>query len=329
MKKIDFLAIGDITLDTFIKIKKAEVNCPLNKENCKLSLDFGQKIPYEEMQIMPAAGNSSNAAICAAKLGLRSALVSFIGYDENGKNCLKSLRENGVSTKYIKKQKNRKTNSNFVLWYDSDRTILTKHTQFDYFLPRLKKVSWIYLSSLPENSLNYTEEIVKFLEKNPETKLAFQPGSTQIKLGIEKLKRIYEHTEIFFSNLEEAQKITAENTTDISTLAQKISSLGPKIVIISDSKNGAYLYAKNELYYLPIFEDVNLIDKTGAGDAFSASIVAGLIYGKNIFEAFAWGPVNAMSVIQKVGAQNGLLSKKELETFLKKSPKNYQVKKIT
>ena len=69
----DFVAIGDTTIDAFIRIKEASVNCDINKENCQICFDFANKVPYESVTIVPAVGNSANAAVAAARLGLQSA----------------------------------------------------------------------------------------------------------------------------------------------------------------------------------------------------------------------------------------------------------------
>lgn len=329
MKRIDFLAIGDIVVDTFIKLKDAKVHCNLRNDECELCVRFGSKIPYEIANTFPAAGNSSNASICASRLGLNSALVTNLGNDLNGKNSIAILKKEKVKTKYIHKQKNKNTNHNYVLSYDNNRTILVKHNEFEYSLPKIKKVSWVYLSSLNEDSLEYHQEITNFLNQNPEIKLAFQPGTFQIKMEIEKLKDIYARTEIFFSNLEEAQIIAEMETKEILEIAKKIHQLGPKIVAISDGIRGAYLYYNEELWHLGIYPDKNpIVDSTGAGDAFSATITTALALGKEPLEAFTWGPINSASVIQKIGTQEGLLSRKQIEEYLKNAPTNYQPKKI-
>jgi ribokinase len=175
------------------------------------------------------------------------------------------------------------------------------------------------------------------LKNNPETKLAFQPGTFQIKLGAEKLKDIYTRTEIFFCNLEEAERILGiENTDknkDILTLAKGLQALGPKMVSISDGPNGAYLYLTNgkidELWQIPMYPDTAPpIDRTGAGDAFSSTLTVALALGLSPLEALSWGPINSMSVTQKVGAQEGLLTREKLEEYLAKAPANYKAKKI-
>jgi ribokinase len=326
-KKIDFLAIGDIVIDAFIKLKDAEEL--INHGTLELCVRFGDKVPYESVTVVPAVGNSPNAAVSASRLGLNVGLVTNVGNDKHGQDCLESLKNDKVTTDYIAIEKNKLTNYHYVLWYDIDRTILIKHTDFEYKLPKLPRVSWIYLSSLAEHSLPYHLEIAEFLKNHPETKLAFQPGTFQIKFGTQKLKDLYTRTEIFFCNLEEAQKILAIDGKDVLTLSKGIQALGPKMVSISDGPNGAYFYFNNELWHLPIYPDIAPpFERTGAGDAFSSTFTAALALGKPPLEAFAWGPVNSMSVVQAIGAQKGLLSREKLEEYLLKAPANYKANKI-
>lgn len=328
-KKIDFLAIGDIVVDAFIKLKDAHVHCRIDNDACELCLRFGDKVPYESVTIVPAVGNSPNAAVAAARLGLNVGLVTNIGNDEYGKDCIQSLEKDKVTTEYIATEKDKITNYHYVLWYDVDRTILIKHTEFDYKFPKLPEISWMYLSSLASNSLTYHLEIAEFLKNNSNTKLAFQPGTFQIKLGIEKLKDIYARTEIFFCNVEEAGVILGIQSKNVLTLSKGIATLGPKMVSISDGPNGAYLYVNDELYFLPIYPDIAPpFERTGAGDAFSSTFTAALALGKSPLEAFAWGPINAMSVVQEIGAQKGLLSREKLEEYIKNAPQDYKARKL-
>ena len=325
--KIDFLAIGDIVIDEFIKLKDAEEL--ISHGTLELCVRFGDKVPYESVTLVPAVGNSPNAAVSAARLGLMSALVTNIGDDIHGKECLDSLKNDKVITDYVTTEENKNTNHHYVLWYDIDRTILIKHTEFTYKFPEIENVNWVYLSSLAEQSLTYHLEVEEFLQKHPETKLAFQPGTYQIKFGVEKLKYIYERSEIFFCNVEEAEKILGIEDKDVLTLSKGIHALGPKMVVISDGPNGAYLYMNDELWQMPIYPDIAPpLERTGAGDAFSSTFVAALALGKTPLEAFAWGPINSMSVVQEIGAQKGLLSREKLEEYLTKAPAEYKAKKI-
>jgi sugar/nucleoside kinase (ribokinase family) len=326
-KNLDILCIGDITTDAFIRLKEASVNCDVDNENCKLCVQFGAKIPYESVDIVRAVGNSANAAVSGARLGLSSGLLAYIGNDQNGKECIEELERNNVDTSFIRIIDSKKTNYHYVLWYDVERTILIKHEEYDYKLGDIDGPKWIYLSSLGENSLPYHLEIAEFIKTHPNTKLAFQPGTFQIKLGVEVLKDIYQNCEVFFCNVEEAQIILNEKERDIKKLLSSMKNLGPKIVIITDGINGAYGYAGEKFLFVPIYPHTPF-ERTGAGDAFASTLISALILGKPLEEAMLWGPVNSMSVVQFVGAQKGLLSQEKIKEYLEKAPEDYKVKEI-
>jgi sugar/nucleoside kinase (ribokinase family) len=329
MEKLDFLAIGDITTDAFIRLQDAEVHCDIDQVNCKLCVRFGDKIPYESVDVVKAVGNSPNASVSAARLGLRSGLLAYIGDDQNGKDCVQELEKNNVNTDYIRIEAGKLTNYHYVLWYDVDRTILVKHETFSYSLGDITAPQWMYVSSLGENSLAFHEEIAAFLEAHPETRLAFQPGTFQIKLGKEKLEKIYKNTEIFFCNVEESQHILGESSRDLPTLLKGIAFLGPKQVVITDGFNGAYAYDSigGDMWFMPVYPHTPK-ERTGAGDSFASTVVSALCLGKTLAEAMTWGPINSMSVVQYTGAQKGLLSREKLEEYLSQAPVDYALKKL-
>lgn len=328
----DFIALGDITTDAFIKLRKEQAEVMTDNESGrrKLCMNFGDKLPYESVEVVRAVGNSPNASVAAARLGLRSALVTNVGDDENGEECLKVLKKNGVDARYVSVHKGWLTNYHYVLWYEAERTILIKHEEYPYALPDVLAPAWLYMSSLAENSLPYHTEIVRYLKKNPGIKLAFQPGTFQIALGYEKIPELYTLSELFFCNKEEAQRILhTPQEKDPQALLRGLREHGPTIVVITDGQNGAYTYDGNEMWHMPMYPDPKPpLSRTGAGDAFSATFTSALALGKTIPEALAWGPVNSMSVVQHVGAQKGLLSRDQLEAYLKSAPEHYRATKI-
>lgn len=327
--KYDFIAIGDTVTDAFIRIKEASVHCNINKEKCEICLRFADKIPYENVYIVPAVGNSANAAVSASRLGLKTGLVSNIGGDYFGKECLVALKAEKIDTRYVKIHKNIKTNYHYVLWYEDDRTILIKHEEYLYRLPDFGSPRWVYLSSLGGNSEKFHALVEKYLYSHPEIKVAFQPGTFQIKMGKDKLKGIYRRSEVFFCNKEEAQRIIGTSADNIKTLLKGICDLGPKIGVITDGPKGAYVYEGKNFWFMPAYPDPKPpYERTGAGDAFSSTFTAALALGLSVEEALRWGPVNAMSVVQFVGAREGLLNRKKLEEYLKKAPKKYKPVKI-
>jgi sugar/nucleoside kinase (ribokinase family) len=340
MKQLDILAIGDIAIDVFIKIKEAEAVCDIHGEHCKLCLNYGGKIPYESVEKCSATGNSSNAAISISRLGLKSALMTNIGNDQAGNDCFDVLKKENVDTNFVKIEDGLPTNCHYVLWYNKERTILTKHEKYNYEWTNTDESKeyqapiWIYLSSLGENSLRFHDEIVNYLKRHIKVKLAFQPGTFQLKLGYESLKEIYQRTDLFLCNREEAEKIlNIENKDlpsgrmDVKDLLKNIYDLGPKIIVITDGLDGAYSYDGNEVLFMKAFSQ-NPVESTGAGDAFSSAFLAALSLGKEISDALIWGATNAMSVVKYIGPQKGLMTKNEIEEYIKNIPPDFNPIKL-
>lgn len=332
MKKVKFLAIGDIVIDAFIQLQDARVACDIDDTNCTISMRFGDKIPYKDVEIVKAVGNSPNAAVSASRLGLETALITHVGNDENGKECIETLKQNGVKTDLVQIQDGFKTNYHYVLSFDAERTILVKHSQFNYDFKAVMDSSeapeWIYLSSLAENSITYQHAVAKYAKENG-VKLAFQPGTFQINSGVEKLKDIYEASYVFFCNVEESQRILNTKEKDIQKLLKGVRDLGPKIAVITDGPKGAYTFDGQDMLYIPMYPDPKPpVERTGAGDSFSSTFTTALALGMPVEQALMWGPINSMSVVQYVGAQKGLLTRKKLEEWLAKAPSYYKPKKI-
>lgn len=326
MERYDFIAIGDIVTDAFVRLKEATVSSDASGERRKLSMAFGDKIPYEFVEVVKAVGNSPNAAVSAARLGLKTAMVTDVGDDHHGSECLATLKKNGVAVEHVRAHRNMETNYHYVLWYEDDRTILVKHQEYTYSFPDIGTPRWVYVSSLAQNSLSYHEEIVKYLEAHPEIKVAFQPGTFQMKLGTEKLKGLYKRTEAFFCNVEEAKRILGIiEDMPVAELMKRLAALGPKIVVVTDGPKGAFCFDGNESWFMPPYPDEKPpYERTGAGDAFASTFTAALALGLPVTEALRWGPINSSSVVQFIGAQRGLLDRSTLEAKLAAAPDSYR-----
>lgn len=329
-KDFDLVSIGDIVTDAFIRLKDARVSNGSDGRKSELILRFGDKVPYEFMEEVKAVGNSANAAVCAARLGLKSAFVTDLGDDHQGHECKATLQKNHVATDFVTTHKDKLTNYHYVLWFEDDRTILIKHEDYERKLPDIDKPKWIYLSSIGENSLEYHQQIAEYLKNNQEVRLAFQPGTFQIKMGTETLKDIYARTQIFFCNVEEVKRILNKpEENDIKNLLQAMRGLGPEVAVITDGSKGAYAYDGYEGFFMRPYPDPKPpYDRTGAGDAFSATFASAIALGKSLFDAFLWAPINSMSVVGQIGAQKGLLTQEEILKYLASAPQDYKPEKI-
>ena len=332
-QQYDFVALGDITIDAFIQLSEddATVTCDVDGKPCQLQMNFGDKLPYESVKVVDAVGNAPNASVSAHRLGLRSALVTNIGNDRYGKDCLNALRREGVDTEYVKIHEGKLTNYHYVLRYGAERTILIKHEHYPYELPDFGEAPrYIYFSSIGEEGVDFHDVIADYIkEQDGKTRLVFQPGTFQIRLGHERLKDLYSVTEIFFCNKEEAQSILKTDSDDMRTLLTEFQKLGPSIPVITDGPKGAHALEDGEVWCMPMYPDpAPPVDRTGAGDSFASTFTTALALGHDIKTALMWGPINSMNVVQYIGAQEGLLSKEKIQEFLKDAPPEYELKKL-
>lgn len=217
-----------------------------------------------------------------------------------------------------------------MLWYKSDRTILIKHERYDYKWPEIRKYQtpeWIYLSSIGDSGGPIHDHLDKYLKDNPSVKLAFQPGTFQIREGLKKLKGLYAKSDIIAANKEEFQQILETQSDNEKTLINKMHALGPKIVLLTDGPKGAFASDGKQVVFMPPYPDPKPpLDRTGAGDSYTSTFTYAMMQGKSMQDALAWAGVNSMSVVGQVGAQAGLLDEDEIKIWLKKAPKKYSAK---
>jgi sugar/nucleoside kinase (ribokinase family) len=331
--QLDVLSVGDVVTDAFIRLLPDQAVVEYGKDGQPdLSIPFGTKIPYDHAEILAGVGNAANASVAFARLGLKSGLVANVGGDPWGREIIDSLHKSKVDTRFIHINPGKKSNYHYVLWYKDERTILIKHEEYDYHWPRFRIIDipkWVYFSSISHNAMEYHDQIGAWLERHPTVKLAFQPGTFQIEAGPRRLKDIYKRSELIAVNREEATTITGGDHGNIHELLDKIHELGARIVVISDGHDGAYASDGTNRYKMPIYPDPKPpFERTGAGDAFTSTFVAAIMKGADIENALLWAPVNSMSVVQKVGAQAGLLTEKELDHYLRTAPHWYHPSKF-
>ncbi|PIZ61459.1 hypothetical protein COY17_04400 [Candidatus Saccharibacteria bacterium CG_4_10_14_0_2_um_filter_52_9] len=327
-KQPDIIAIGDIVTDAFIKLIDDEAVTYQNDEGKWLAMKFATKLPFDHSEILEAVGNAANGAVACSRLGLQTGFITNVGDDSHGRDMISSLHKDDIDTSLVRINAHKKSNYHYVLWYKEERTILIKHEEYDYRWPHLRPDEiprWVYFSSISEHAPGYHDEVADWLEKNPDVKLAFQPGTFQMEAGTERLKRIYARSEVVILNREEAVFVTGGDYDNLHDLLDRLHGLGAKIAVITDGPDGAYASDGQQRLKMPLYPDpAPPKERTGAGDAFASTFVAALAKGNTIEGALQWAPINSMSVVQQVGAQAGLLSEKELEAFLRHSPDWYR-----
>lgn len=305
----DIIAIGDSMLDVFLEIDEASVHCNLDESKCFLCLNYADKIPVKKIT-RAFGGNAANFSVGTSRLGVKTAIYTILGQDQAGKNIYDNFKKGKVELDYVEFDKDRQKHTNYstIINFQGERTILVFHEARERDLPLFKKTEWFYLTSLSADYEKLHRQITDCI-KNNNIKLIFNPGVNELRGGLDKLKNILAVTQVLILNKEEAYKLLGQD--DINNLMKKFVDLGTSTVIITDAENGSYAF-DGENYFEEPAQKVTLIERTGAGDAYSAGLVAALILNKDLKQAMQWGARNAASVVQYIGAQQGLLRNLEL-----------------
>lgn len=319
----DLISIGDARIDNFVHLPKAHISCTLNKEKCEICLNYGDKIPIDDVKSL-TAGNNNNNAIGAARLKMKTALYGNIGGDANSRMILEHLKEEGVDTRYMVINKGIATEQSIVLNYQGERTILVYHYPWNYNLPDLDRTKWVYFSSVSFSfsKTSLVSQIENYIERTG-ANLVYTPGTHQLNYGVKKFPKLLSLTKVFIVNKEEAKKILGINEAkkmDIKKLLSGLSDLGPRMVVITDGGDGSYGFDGEKFYQIGLFP-AELLEMTGAGDAYATGLIAGLFHGKQLSEAMRWGAANGASVVEQIGPQAGLLTYHQMQDKLKGSSK--------
>ncbi len=331
MQKWDVISVGDTATDVFIRLLEGRVKVVEDASGRWLVLPYGDKLPFDHAQTVESGGNAANAAVAFSRLGLATTFATHVGDDQVGRDIQLALRREGVDTHLLRVDPGVPSNRNFVLWFGEDRTILVRHQIYDYHWAHLRPSEiprWLYLSSVGSDAPQYYDQLAEWLEAEPSVRFAFQPGTFQIALGVDALAAIYRRADVLVCNREEAVEIGGGDHHDMADLLEGLHELGPRTVVITDGPAGAFASDGSVRYSVPSYPDLAPpTDRTGAGDAFTATLVAALCKGHSLDQALAWAPINAMSVVQQVGSQAGLLGEQEVKQWLDRAPVSYEVSK--
>lgn len=320
MENLDLLSIGDATIDVFLTPTESEELCRVDTKECFVAFKYGAKIPVKNLEFS-MGGNAANNSVGVTRLGVKTAVVLTIGDDNIGSQIIQSLKNEGVDATYVVQQPSTTSTYSTIINYGGERTIFVYYPPRSYEFPvALPTPPWVYLTSLGESFRPFYNHMAEWLMKNPNIKLAFNPGPWQLKSGLEVIGSVLKLTDTLFVNREEAEGLTnfGKSQGKEKELLTAVSNLGPKVCVITDGGNGVFAYNRQVFLKCPVLP-VDAYERTGAGDAFGSGCLSALIKGKNLDEALLWGTVNSASVIGYTGAQKGLLKEGDLPVWLERA----------
>jgi len=260
-----------------------------------------------------AGGSAANTIVGLARLGLRTGFIGKVANDHEGQLLLNDFRKEGVDTDGITVVK-RGRSGNVAAFVDKtgeralyvhpsvNDTLTLKEIDLEY----AERTKFIHLASMDEKPFRTQRQLLEML---PEVKISLDPGEIYARKGIAKLAPILRKCYVFMPSENELRMLTGKH---FRKGAVAILKHGVSIVAVKLGRKGCYVTdGKQSLFIEP--SDAKPVDKTGAGDAFCAGFLYGLIEEKDLYECGRLGNFVASKCIQKVGARAGLPKASDLK----------------
>ena len=339
----DIVTIGSITKDNFLEIDCKIIDWPETPSKKAIILPFGEKLEVKKIYSV-LGGNSANASVTFSRLGFKTACFGKIGDDLAGQEIKNWLKEEKVEPIFAV-AKNKKTAQSTLLLNNGERTILGYHGASNEWvktdIPWLNargaspdsakrnlgnklKAKWWYLS-LAGSSSDFFVPLVKFAKENG-IRVAFNPSGYQIKHKRQEILDNLKNIDFLVVNEGEAADLVGIPFSKEKEVFKRLDDLMPGIVAVTDGPNGVVVSDGKSIYKAGIFKEKIVADRTGAGDAFGSGFTAGLMLadlrnGSNKYNseaikyAIRLASANATSVVEKIGATAGILTKQELSSL--------------
>lgn len=309
----DVICLGDATIDIFLPLNPADKNLSIDSDSQTFSFKSGDKYLADGYKLFPG-GIASNVAVGLSRFNKKVGIIAEIGKDELSDKIIHAFDKEGVSTQLIKRNPDTSPTLATIISHKGQHILFVAHVlkEHEFNLENIK-TSWILLAGLGEKWKEPYRRALNFAKEN-NIKIAFAPGISQLQ-DQDSLVDFIGTSDLIFLNREEAQSLT-KDSEDVKSLLAQIKKMGPKVVVITDGLNGSYcLDEKLNAYHQGVLK-VDTVETTGAGDAYTSGFLAAYISGESIENAMKWGALNSASVVQKVGAQEGLLNGQSMQDKL-------------
>ena len=307
MAQLKMLAIGSATQDVFLL--GGRLFSP-HRDNgiAYAQVPLGEKLELEKV-VFTTGGDAMNAATTFARQGLHSQFMGIVGTDPAGEAVMRVFDAEDIDTQYLNQDDRYVTNySTILLSPTGERTILVYHGSrlradgSDIDLDAIPHADWLYISSVA--SMTLLERIFRIATKH-NVKVAFNPSARELNQA-DKLRPLLEDVTVLLTNKQEMQKIVEGESMD--ELIHHAAHFVP-YVVISDGPRGVVATDGKKIVKAGMYQDVKVIDRLGAGDAFGSGFVAMIARGKSLEEAVVFASANSTSVVQHIGAKAGILRK--------------------
>jgi len=303
MKRFDVVGFGALNVDELFKVSRIA-----GAEEESFVLDHSET----------CGGSAANTMVGLARLGAHVGFIGKVGDDKEGRTLLEGFTKENVDTNGTKVARNGRSGKvmGFVdndgqraLYIDPgvNDEINSDDVDSDYVL----NTSFLHLSSfVGEKSFDTQKNLIDRFAKK--VKISLDPGALYARAGLSKLKSIIENTFVTMPNAVELRLLTGER--EFRTGAELLINHGVKVVAVKLGNKGCYVTNGKESFLVEPFQ-VEVLDTTGAGDAFDAGFIYGLLSGRGLRECARIGNFVASRCIMTMGARTSLPTLKDLKTM--------------
>ena len=322
MKKV--LCVGSATIDILVRSNDFRVmKSHQVSGGVALCEVYGGKTEADEM-VMDTGGSATNVAVGLSRLGLTPAVITRVGSDWMKERIIDNLKLEGVDISQIQEDDKTATALSVVLVaVDGGRSIITSRgaaakidsKKIDW--EKVGSADWLQVGPLGGN-LSLVEDLVAFA-RSKKIRVGWNPGKIELTQK-ERIFRLLPKIDLFIVNRMEASQLLRHNYEEMKEMAKKILDQGARVVAITDGRRGAGVTIEGRWIFAPAFKTKS-VDDTGAGDAFVAGMVAGILGDKDLATSLKMGLSNGASEVTAIGAKSGLLRRREMTKWLRRRVK--------
>lgn len=321
--RYDVVTIGNTLVDALLSFDPQDKHLYYAPKENKLTLNMGEKFLARDCSFA-MGGGAGRVAVGLSRLGFKTGIFAETGTDVISEIVISTLKSAGVDTRYLLRSGNG-TSFTVGINYRSERTLLTHHVEYEHeFDFKDLECRWVYLGSLGPKWEDVYRKTEQFIRASG-AYLAFNPGLTQFRTGKETFYHLLPSCELFFVNKQEAETLTGGKDSE-EIMLKKIQKMGPRTVVITDGKNGSKCITQSGNIFSIKAYPVQVREKTGAGDAYIAGFLAGILNGHTVQKSMTWGSINSASTIGYLGGEKGLLTREALEERAERSPDAMMIK---
>ena len=306
-KNIKIVSVGAAVQDVFLShSEEFEPVSDTSTHEQFMRLELGGKADVNNVTFA-TGGGATNASVTFARQGIHAIFMGTIGHDPAGQAVLDDLDREGIGTSHV--SYNEKYNTGYsvlLLAPTGERTILTYRGASTHYHSKNFDLSqidadWLYVSSMA-GCFEVLDKLFNQAKKKG-MKIMFNPGKRELAHPA-KLRALLEDVDVLSVNKEEMAQLV-EGTSSEELTVHALSYV--KIAIVSDGPNGVCASDGKTIVKAGMYQDVKVIDRTGAGDAFGSGFLSQWATGESLVDSIVFASANSTSVVQHIGAKTGIL----------------------